>query len=149
MTEEGKQLIRQLCCTDEIADELIKKVEKEEKEKTRCEYPMSNFYTYQEDVPPNTRVSNDSDCESCKDHKECGEGYCLITENPGEEIEKEVHCENHCPCCGSDDINWGLSESVSDEWYHQRGSCNKCGHCFTEVSELVYKSTLVNEDKDV
>ncbi len=119
----------------------------DDKNKTRCEYPMSTFYTYKEDVPSNVRVSTPEDCQNCSGMKEDrGEDnkHCLITENEGEETEYEKRCESQCPKCGSTDIEWGLSESVSDKWYHQRGSCNNCDECFTEVSELVYRNTIVN-----
>ena len=52
--------------------------------KTLCTYPMSLFYTYQEDVPPNTRVSTTEDCEKCMegtcDNCCWDTPYCLITE---------------------------------------------------------------------
>ena len=145
MTEEDKQRIRDLFkgsgTGQSQAEEWIATIEREDEGKTRCEYPLSDFYTYQEDVPPNVRVSGTSDCESCKE--DCEDKHCLITENKGEETEKEKKCESRCPCCGSYDIHWGLLESVSDEWHHQRGTCLDCDKCFTEVSELVYKMTLL------
>ena len=141
MTEDTKEMIRDICATDDIANALIKKMESNEEGKTRCEYPMSDYYIYQEDVPSNVRVSGTSDCESCKE--DCEDKHCLITENSGEEIEKEKKCESKCPCCGSCSIHWGLSESVSDGYYHQRGTCLDCEKCFTEISEKVYRMTLL------
>jgi hypothetical protein len=41
--------------------------------------PMSSFYVYEHEIPPNTRVSNSDDCEKC-DNKYCDIKYCLITE---------------------------------------------------------------------
>jgi len=57
------------------------------KERKRCSYPMSKFYIYEDEVPPNTRVSTPEDCEGC-DGLEDGDGnnccedehHCLITE---------------------------------------------------------------------
>jgi len=49
--------------------------------KTLCTYPMSLFYIYQEDVPPNTRVCTLEDCKKCKDKVFDDCKYCLITES--------------------------------------------------------------------
>ena len=54
----------------------------------RCDYPMSEFYTYEDEVPANERVSTPEDCEGC-DGLENADGentceavkHCLITEN--------------------------------------------------------------------
>lgn len=153
MTEKGKQQIRRLCCTDEIADKLIEGIEREEKmvgdmekkeAETFCDYPMSEFYTFRAMVPPNTRVSNKSDCESCEE--DCEDKNCLITENEGERVEKKKKCESKCPYCGSGNVDYGVSFSVADGWYHQRGTCLDCNKCFTEVSEMTYRSTMLNEE---
>ncbi len=45
----------------------------------KCTYPMSNFYTYEHEVPLNVRVSSLFDCESCEDKDSCKDEYCLIT----------------------------------------------------------------------
>ena len=49
----------------------------------KCKYPMSDYYTYEDEVPANTVVSTIEDCiicdgmgeDSCEDSK-----HCLITE---------------------------------------------------------------------
>ncbi len=58
---------------------------------------------------------------------------------------EEKNCENHCPKCNSDEIDWGITESENDGWMKQRGNCNKCDCHFYEVSELRYDSTVIEE----
>ncbi len=152
MTEEAKRQIRSWYKDSEAGQAQAEKwialleekwpIEFEDEGKTPCEYPMSNFYTYQKDVPPNVRVSTPEDCESCEEY--CTVKNCIITENEGERTEKEKKCESCCPYCSSGDIDYGVSFSVSDEYYHQRGTCLSCNKCFTEVSKMVYQSTIVN-----
>jgi len=36
-----------------------------EKKRVRCPYPMSEFYTYEDEVPKGTRVSFPEDCDGC------------------------------------------------------------------------------------
>ncbi len=56
---------------------------KKTKDRIRNKYPMSEFYTYEDEVPADTRVSTIEDCitcdgmgeDSCEDSK-----HCLITE---------------------------------------------------------------------
>ncbi len=115
-----------------------------EEDKICCTYPLSDFYTYVEDVPDNVRVSNAADCENCDE--DCIVKHCIITENEGDKTEKEKKCDNCCPYCSSKNVDWGDSYSVTDGWYHQRATCLNCNSCFIEVSELVYKSTLLNEE---
>jgi len=53
------------------------------KERKRCKYPMSQFYIYEDEVPPNTRVSTCEDCITCDDMAICVRDdikHCLITE---------------------------------------------------------------------
>lgn len=47
------------------------------KKRVPCKYPMSLFYNYEDEIPPNTRVSTPDDCEKCK--KDCDVKHCLIT----------------------------------------------------------------------
>ena len=42
-----------------------------------CEYPMSEFYTFQDEVGPDDRVSTTEDCEAC-DEEDCDVKYCLM-----------------------------------------------------------------------
>jgi hypothetical protein len=129
------------------AEKAIDMLEKMEK-KARCTWPLNQFYLYEEDVPKDTRISTPEDCEKCADKYSCGDGrYCLITECPNEEPEREKKCEGKCPYCGSVDIDYGESYNVADNHYHQRCACNDCNHCFIEVSEIVYRSTLLSEEK--
>lgn len=115
-----------------------------DEDKTCCEYPLSDFYTYVEDVPPNVRVSSTADCETCKE--DCEDKHCIITDRVGKEPEKEKKCDKCCPFCNSKNIDWGDCFSVTDGWYHQRATCLDCDNCFTEVMELVYYSTLLSEE---
>ena len=132
-----------------IGDEIkriLKYVEEGEgmnKDRKLCKYPMSIFYTYEDEVPENTRVCSMADCESCDE--QCEKRVCLITENEGEDTEKEKNCENYCPSCGSDDIDWQCSEDVADYYQEQPGECLKCGCRFKELREIVYKSTIIGE----
>jgi len=113
------------------------------KDRKLCEYPMSKFYTYEDEVPKNTRVCTDEDCTKCED--ECEEPICLITENEGEDTEKEKFCENKCPLCRSANIDWKCSEDVADYYQEQPGKCLECGCQFKEIREIVYKSTIIGE----
>ena len=46
-----------------------------------CKYPMSNYYTYEDEVPDNERVSTPEDCEKCTCPEGCEDAkHCLITE---------------------------------------------------------------------
>jgi hypothetical protein len=47
-----------------------------------CSYPMSLFFVYEDEVPPNTSVCTMEDCTKCNDRDGqcCSEPYCLITE---------------------------------------------------------------------
>jgi hypothetical protein len=113
-------------------------------ERQKCKYSLSDFYIYMDEVPKNERVSTPEDCEKC-DEGCINEKHCIIVENPNEEDVKLKRCENRCPCCGNDDIDWGASFSVDDGLYHQRGSCSKCNFCFTEVSEMKYVGTVLGD----
>lgn len=44
----------------------------------RCDYPLSDFYNFEDEVPNGTRVSTLDDCCDCAD--DCGECHCLIQE---------------------------------------------------------------------
>ena len=52
-------------------------------DRKKCDYPMSEFYIYEDEVPDGTRVSTCEDCitcdgmgeDSCEDSR-----HCLITE---------------------------------------------------------------------
>jgi hypothetical protein len=48
----------------------------------RTKYPMSEFYTYEDEVPANERVCTPEDCEKCDgfDGEECEDRHCLIIE---------------------------------------------------------------------
>jgi hypothetical protein len=113
-------------------------------ERKKCKYPMSEFYIYEDEVPPNTRVSTPEDCEKCDGMGEdCCEDakFCLITETPDE----PKKCFNHCPKCDATDpdIEWG-----DKEWYdtgaYQLAECKKCGCEFKEYYE--YSDTEIVED---
>jgi hypothetical protein len=94
-----------------------------------------------------TRKSTEDDCLVCEYDYDCKMKHCVITENPDEPIEKEKNCPNHCPFCNSTDIDWGKHYSVDDNWYHQRAVCLSCNNCFIEVTETIYRSTLITEEK--
>jgi len=66
-----------------------------------------------------------------------------MSDAPNRKIKK---CENHCPKCGSDDIEWESSQSISDATYEQRSFCNQCQLCFAEISKLVYQYTIIDGD---
>jgi len=58
----------------------------------KCSYPMSEFYIYEDEVEPYTRVSTPEECEECDD-EDCDSRFCLITEYPpelGAKIAKEL-----------------------------------------------------------
>lgn len=53
----------------------------------RCLYPMSQFYTFEDEVPEHAKVSTPEDCENCEegdlvDETRCGCRHCLIEEAP-------------------------------------------------------------------
>jgi len=94
-----------------------------------------------------TRDSTEKDCAVCEEDCTCKDRQCLITENENEPDEKEKICENHCPYCDGTDIDYHVHYSVADAWYHQRGVCLTCNKCFVEILEMVYRSTLITEEK--
>ena len=94
-----------------------------------------------------TRNSTEKDCAVCEHECTVKDRQCLITENVNEPDEKEKICENKCPFCGSTNLDWGARYSVCDGWEHQRGVCLDCNKCFVDVIELVYRSTLISEER--
>jgi hypothetical protein len=48
-------------------------------ERKECTYPMSNFYTFEDEVPDGSRVSTTKDCEVCKE--KCENRHCLIEDS--------------------------------------------------------------------
>ena len=48
-------------------------------------------------------------------------------------------CENYCPKCGSENINWGTIEVLGDSKTWQKAICEDCGCNFHECYE--YKET--------
>lgn len=52
--------------------------------RVKCSYPMNLFYVYEDEVPPNTRVSTPEDCELCKSMmgtNVCEDSpYCLLND---------------------------------------------------------------------
>lgn len=152
MTNEKKQKILVMFDGNkDLAYRYIAVLEEDEKRKEakieKCTYPMSNYYIYQKDVPPNTRVSTSEDCQQCDENCTCEDRHCLITENPDKDVEKEKKCENHCPFCNGTDLDWGARYSVGDGWEHQRVTCLTCNKCFVDVVELVYRNTLITEER--
>jgi hypothetical protein len=67
----------------------------------KCKYPMSEFYVYEDEIPPNTRVSSNADCKGCYgfnndncDGFKCSNSeFCLITETPDLDRDKEERLE--------------------------------------------------------
>ena len=50
----------------------------------KCDYPMSQYHTYEDEVPAGARVSTPEDCEGCNgyDGDDCRhDGHCLINES--------------------------------------------------------------------
>ena len=95
-----------------------------------------------------TRKSTPEDCAKCEhDCSKACVNFCMITENKDEPVEKEKNCDSHCPFCNSTNVDWGLSYSVADSWQNQRATCLDCDSCFIETSEVVYRSTLITEEK--
>lgn len=53
--------------------------------RVHCPHPLSLFYDFMDEVPNNTRVSNNTDCQKCSE--DCDSRYCLITEiDPAEAL---------------------------------------------------------------
>lgn len=46
-------------------------------ERVRCDYPMSQFYIYKDEVLPNEVVSTTEDCKVCEEEI-CDVNYCLM-----------------------------------------------------------------------
>ena len=55
----------------------------------------------------------------------------------------DKRCENMCPRCESEKINWGMKD-YTDSLIFQNGKCEDCGLDFTE--EYTYTRTSVNEE---
>jgi len=49
----------------------------EKTKRVRCTYPMSDFYTYMDEVPKGTKISTPEDCEKCEE-EDCDMKYCLF-----------------------------------------------------------------------
>jgi len=102
----------------------------------KCKHPMSEFYTYEDEVPKDVRVSTTEDCENCDgmtngDDEQCCDDvrYCLITKT-----QPQKECFNHCPKCNATDpdIDWEDKDwGGSCAW--QNATCKKCGCEFSEV----------------
>lgn len=58
------------------------------------------------------------------------------------DIGTQKNCENTCPECGTEDINWDISEYDNNE-KSQTATCLNCGTDFCEVSIVVYRYTEV------
>ena len=58
---------------------------------------------------------------------------------------KDTRCENLCPECWTDDIEWSTKD-VQDSMVFQNAKCNKCGCEFTE--EYHYTRTVIDEKVD-
>ena len=50
---------------------------------------------------------------------------------------KHYITQGHCPKCGSDDINYGISETSGESIYYE-GDCNDCGSDFHEWYDLKF-----------
>jgi len=53
------------------------------KERKLCTYPMNLFFSYEDEVPADTRVSTPNDCiecHDCMDDDYCDATHCLISE---------------------------------------------------------------------
>ena len=53
-----------------------------------------------------------------------------------------LECENYCPKCDSEDIEWGLKE-IQDDVIYQNATCQSCGCMFTEYWK--YHHTEIDE----
>lgn len=53
------------------------------KPRKRCDYPLSDFYNFEDEVPYGTRVSTTQDCAGCDTPNEfcLDTGHCLIEDN--------------------------------------------------------------------
>ncbi len=58
------------------------------------------------------------------------------------DIGTQKYCENKCPQCNSDYINWDISDFDNDS-KSQTATCLDCGIDFCEVSIVVYQYTEV------
>jgi phage FluMu protein Com len=61
---------------------------------------------------------------------------------------KIVHVqEDQCPHCKSFDIDWGINktDNYDPTKLYQTGECNHCQKTFTEVYDVVYKHTEIDE----
>jgi len=56
--------------------------------------------------------------------------------------DKNKKCENYCPKCGSDDIDWG--DFITGDVVYQRATC-KCGCEFKEYYE--YSDTEIDGEQ--
>ena len=50
---------------------------------------------------------------------------------------KHYITQGHCPKCGSEDINYGSSETSGESIYYE-GDCNDCGSDFHEWYDLKF-----------
>ena len=57
----------------------------------------------------------------------------------------EKKCQNKCPKCGSDDIEWENFQDA-DDCPHIKGFCYDCRFNFQEIYE--YSVTVYNDDKE-
>jgi len=119
------------------------------KDRIRCKYPMSEYYTYEYEVPANTVVSTPEDCEVCRrlGNDDCnGAKHCLMTDLRTENKMKSKKCENKCPKCGAgeNEIEWGDKEWFDDGAY-QDATCKKCECEFREY--YTYSDTEYELDK--
>ena len=90
------------CCFKEYYEYSDTEFVLEEVPRVRCEYPLSKFYNYMDEVPIEAKVSTPEDCEKCDgkvgdNDEECTEKHCLIideikfTEEEMEKKDADIH----------------------------------------------------------
>jgi len=57
-----------------------------------------------------------------------------------------LDCENHCPKCDGEDIEWSLKD-IQDNIIYQNAECRSCGCLFTEIWQ--YHHTEIDEKQVV
>ena len=66
----------------EDSEYLASEEEHKNRNRVRCSYPMSEFYTFKDEVPTNVRVSTPEDCEKCEGMNGCEDSkHCLFEES--------------------------------------------------------------------
>ena len=76
-----------------VDEEIMKEIEAS---RVKCSYPMSLFYTYEDEVPDGTKVSTPEDCEKCDgfENDACeGSRHCLIIDSKIKEAWKNKQTE--------------------------------------------------------